>query len=102
MNMQPNNKRYHGYLILSRHTKFLMEDLGYPLYGFYLGLIQEARWDRRYLDTFGRVHKTNVELAQVFGCNQSTISRNLTKLQKKRYVVKHHRYVTLLYFPLFK
>lgn len=91
---------YHGYLGLPRQSKLLMYDMGYALFGFYLGLIMEAIWDRRNPD-FKRVIRTQKELSEIFHCSQSTISRCLKFLESKRYLIRHTDYILLKWFPLF-
>lgn len=91
---------YHGFLALPRQTKLLMKDLGLNLYGFYVALAMEAIWDRKNPD-IGRVVKKQIELAFSTGCNQSTISRLLKDLEKRKYLIRHKDYIFLAYFPLF-
>lgn len=91
---------YHGFLGLPRHSKLLMYDMGFALFGFYLGLIMEAIWDRRNPD-FSRVIRTQKELSQLFNCSQSTISRGLKVLETKKYLIRYTDYILLKWLPLF-
>lgn len=96
------DKKYHGFLGLPRQSKLLLNDLGYDLFGFYLGLVMEAVWFR------GNTHisyvtKSQAEIGNALRCEQSTVSRNLKKLEEKKYIVRHtnHKLICLKYFPLF-
>lgn len=95
-----NTKKYHGFLGLPRHSKLLFYDLGYMLYGFYIGLVMEAVWFRGNPD-FCCINKTQKELAISLNCNQSTVSRILAELQARKYLINHEVYKRLAYFPLF-
>ena len=97
-----NPKRYHGFLVLPRHSKLLLKDLGYLLFGFHLGLVMEAIWYRGN-SQIGYVLKSQIELASLLNCDQATVSRNLNALQEKRYIIRHTKYklIRLAYFPLF-
>jgi transcriptional regulator with XRE-family HTH domain len=99
MNME---KRLHGYLVLPRQSKLLRQELGYDLFGFYLMLAMEAVWHRGN-KRFGQVVGTQAELAKILHMDQSTVSRNLGKLEKHKYCVIRHeqKYITLGFFPLF-
>lgn len=96
------DRRKHGYLALSRHSKFLYQQLGSRLYGFYITLAMEAGWDRRY-PSFGKVMGTQAQLGRTLGVDQSTISRNLQGLMNKhkQLVIPHKNYLLLGFFPLF-
>ncbi len=95
-----NVKGYHGFLGLPRHSKLLLQDLGYDLFGFYIGLVMEAIWFRGN-SNFGCIAKTQKELAIALDCSQSTISRALDELQLRKYLLRHRTYIRLSYFPLF-
>lgn len=92
---------YHGYLALSRHSKLVLHDLGHLYFGIYMGLIQEAVWDRAKED-FGYIVATNKELEKLFGADESTISRHIKALSQKGYVVKTKGKVKIIDFPLFE
>lgn len=92
---------YHGYLGLPRQVKLILRNLGYLLFGFYIGLVLEAVWDRK-KDDFGCVKKTNSELTELFFCDESTVSRNLNKLVQKGFVRKLKRKIQITYFPVFE
>lgn len=96
------DRRKHGYLGLSRHSKFLYQQLGPRLYGFYITLVMEAGWDRRY-PSFGKVMQTQAQLGRTLGVHQSTVSRNLHDLgdKHKQLVIRHKDYIVLGFFPLF-
>jgi hypothetical protein len=91
---------YRGYLGLPRQSKLIMRHLGYPLFGFYIALVMEAVWDRK-KDHFGSVTKSNSQLADIFLCNESTVSRNIKKLCLKGFVKKYKTEIQILHFPLF-
>lgn len=95
-------KSYHGFLVLPRHSKLLRYDLGYLLFGIYLELIMEAIWFRGN-SKIGYVPKNQTELAGILGYNQSTVSRHLENLEKRKYIIRHtkHKLIKLSYFPLF-
>lgn len=97
-----NKKKYHGFLGLPRQTKLLFHDLGYGLFGFYIGLVMEAIWYRGN-PQIGYVTKTQTEIGIALKCDQSTVSRNLQKLEEKKYLIRHteHKLIKLAYFPLF-
>lgn len=96
------DKRLHGYLVLPRQSKLLRQELGYDLFGFYLMLVMEAVWHRSN-KRFGQVVGKQAELAKELHMDQSTISRNLSKLEKHKYCVIRHeqKYIILGFFPLF-
>ena len=56
-----NRVNYHGYLGLSRHNKLVIHDLGHLYFGVYMGLIQEAIWDRT-KENFGYFLSKNKKL----------------------------------------
>lgn len=95
-------KKYHGYLALPRQSKLLRQELGQDLFGFYLSLVMEAIWYRGNKN-FGRIVISQVELANEFNMDQTTISRKFKRLEKHRYCVIRHKGkgITLGYFPLF-
>lgn len=95
-------KNYHGFLGLPRHSKLLLNDLGYDLFGFYIGFVMEAVWFRGN-PQMGYVTKSQNEIAVALGCDQSTVSRNLKKLEEKKYILRHtkHKLICLKHFPLF-
>lgn len=97
------SKKYHGFIVLPRHSKLLYQELGYELFGFYLALVMQAPWDRRN-ENFGRIIKSQAQLAKEFNMNQSTISRRLTELENHKYFIlrnQRQKYIILGYFPLF-
>ncbi len=96
------DKGYHGNLCLSRQSKFLLQELGCDLYGFYIALVMEAIWYRGNKN-FGRIMMTQEELAIKFNMDQGTISRKFKALENRnRYcVIRHKRSITLGFFPLF-
>lgn len=101
MNMKMKNyKKYHGFLGLPRHSKILLQELGYEYFGLYIGLIMEAIWYRGNPD-LGCIKKSQKELAEALNCSQSTISRVLNYLERRRYLIRHRTYIRLAYFPLF-
>ncbi len=94
-------KENHGYLAVPRHSKMLFQELGYELYGFYLGLVMNAVWQRGNKN-FGKVVMTQTELATSLNMTQSCVSRNFKRLEKhKFFAVRMKRYILLRYFPLF-
>jgi len=96
-----NVNDYHGYLALPRHSKLLLKELGYDLFGFYLGLVMCAIWYRGNKN-FGRIVKTQTELAESLHMTQTTVSRKFNELEKHKYfVIRHKRGMILGYFPLF-
>ncbi len=95
-----NKVNYHGYLVLPRQAKLLEKDLGYALFGFYITLIMEAVWDRSNLQ-FSYITKSHSSLAVIMNCNQSTVSRQLKNLEKKKYLIRYKDSIHLAYFPLF-
>lgn len=102
MNIKIQNT-HHGYLTLPRQAKLLLQELGPSLFGFYLGLVMEANWFRGHKN-FGRITKTQVELANELNITQETISRKFKKLEKHSYCVLRHKGeggILLGYFPLF-
>lgn len=95
------DKRKHGYLVIPRQAKLLAEELGNPLFGFYLRLVMEAHWDRRN-EKFGLVTMTQKELADKLYMEQTIISRWLSKLEKhKDAIVNHTKNIRVGFFPLF-
>ena len=49
------------------------------------------------------VTKSQIEIGVALGCDQATVSRNLKKLEEKKYIIRHtkHKLICLTYFPLF-
>jgi|GEM_PF-4384196 len=95
------NKKYHGYLIAPRHSLLLFEELGYELFGFYLGLIMHARWHRgsKY---FGRIPLSQTEIAKELEMTQATVSRKLKQLEQHKYfLIRRKGYMILGFLPLF-
>ena len=92
---------YHGYLGLSRHNKLVLHELGHLYFGTYMGLVQEAIWDRAKED-YGCVIATNKELEKLFGTHESTISRHIKVLSLKGYVIKTKGMVEIIDFSLFE
>lgn len=95
-----NAKTFHGYLILPRQAKLLLQDLGYALYGFHQCLLMDALWFRGN-PQIGCITKTQKELAITFQTTQPTVSRLLAKLEGKQYIIRHKGCIRLRYFPLF-
>lgn len=95
-----DGKKYHGFLGLPRHSKMLLHDLGHDLFGFYIGLVMEAVWFRGNPD-IGCVKKSQKQLAGALNCSQSTISRLLSQLERRKYIIRHKNYMRLAYLPLF-
>jgi len=100
MNMK-NANEYHGFLTLPRQCKLLLQELGYDLFGFYIGLVMCAVWYRDNKD-IGRILKTQTEIAESLHMTQETVSRKFKALESHRYfVIRHKRVVILGFFPLF-
>ena len=100
MNTNITNE-YHGFLYLPRHSLLLLNELGYDLFGFYIGLVMCSVWSRENKN-FGRIAKTQTEIAAILGMTQETVSRKLKALEYYKYfVVRRKRYIILGYFPLF-
>ena len=96
-----NVNEYHGYLALSRHSKLLLKELGYDLYGFYIGLVQCVSWFRGN-NKFGRITKTQTELAESLNMTQATVSRKFKKLEEHKYFILRSKLGFIPgYFPLF-
>lgn len=95
-----DGKKYHGFLVLPRHAKMLQADLGLHLFGIYIALIFLARWHRSN-PQMGHVIGTQTEIAKELHISQSSLSRSIEKLEAKRYVIRHTRYIILKYFTLF-
>lgn len=104
MNMEDENeKKYHGYLILSRQLKHLRKELGSNLFHFYIDLVMEARWGRKYKKTFCKIMMTQSELASELGVDQGTISKKIAELKKrnKNSIIQNKRSITICFLPLF-
>lgn len=96
-----NKKIYHGYLVLPRHSKLLLHELGYDLFGFYMGLVMSAVWFRGN-QNFGYITKKQSELARELNINQPTVSRRFKDLEKhKQFVIRHKNHILVCFLPLF-
>lgn len=96
-----DEKKYHGFLTLPRHSKLLLHEIGYDLFGFYVNLVMLAIWHRK-KEEFGRITQKQHEIAKALLISQSTVSRRLKELEKhKYYVVRRGEFIILGYFPLF-
>lgn len=94
-------KKNHGYLVLPRHSKLLLHELGYDLFGFYLSLIMLAVWFRGNKN-FCRIVKSQTEIAKELNIHQSTVSRRFEALEEHKYfVIRHSEHIILGYLPLF-
>lgn len=94
-------KKYHGYLALPRHSRLLIDELGYDLFGFYISLIMLAVWYRGN-NNFCKITITQAQIARELNISQSTISRRFKELEKYRYyLIRRDGYMILGYLPLF-
>lgn len=91
---------YHGYISIPRQFKHFLYELDPALFHLYMVLVLEAVWDQK-KDEFGYVLRTNDELANLCNCNQSTVSRNLKKLQEKNFIVKDKNRIVILDYVMF-
>lgn len=91
----------HGYLYFPRISQVLIKDLGFALFGFYMGLVGQVIWDKR-KNSYGCINKTNFELGQFFVCHETTVSRNLKELENKGYLIKTPGQIKIVDFSLFE
>lgn len=98
-----NEKKYHGYLILSRQLKHLRKELGTNLFQFYIDLALMARWGRKDKKTFCKIMMTQDEVADELGIDQGTVSKKLRALKTKHKdsFTKTKRSITLGFLPIF-
>lgn len=96
-----NEKKYHGFIVLPRQLKHLRKELGTNLYHFYIDLAMEARWNRKYKKTLGKIMMTQSELAVELGIDQGTVSKKLDALQSKNCIVKNKKSISLSFMPIF-
>ena len=96
-----NVNEYHGYLALPRHSMLLLQELGYDLFGFYIGLVMCTTWYRGN-KKFGRITKNQTELAETLNMTQATVSRKFKELEKHTYFMLRSKIGYIPgYFPLF-
>ncbi|MEK7571662.1 MAG: hypothetical protein AAB553_05305 [Patescibacteria group bacterium] len=96
-----NVNEYHGYLALPRHSMLLLHELGYDLFGFYLGLVMCTTWHRNNKQ-FGRITKNQTELAECLNMTQTTVSRKFKELENHKYFILRSKLGYIPgYFPLF-
>jgi len=96
-----NVNEYHGYLALPRHSMLLLQELGYDLFGFYLGLVMCTIWERKN-PKFGRI---TINQSRVSRATQHDTGNSLQKFKE----LEKHKYFMLRsklgyipgYLPLF-
>ncbi|OGD98593.1 hypothetical protein A3H87_01495 [Candidatus Curtissbacteria bacterium RIFCSPLOWO2_02_FULL_42_37] len=71
---------FRGFFVFHRTDKELIKQGGSALLGAYYAFVSEADWDKRHSETYGRILKTDAEIAEGWGCDSTTVARYRKKL----------------------